>query len=141
MKKTFIFLCSSLFIFFSSACNASSNLTSSVSEITTTKSHNTITDEEAREIVVNKIGDDNGNRIIEIDGNKIEDNGKFYYKIHAYSLSPTMIGWDENGNTHPYQQTFTYGWFYVDTIDGTIYIEETITDNNGNTQVNLIEYQ
>ncbi|MBO4734507.1 MAG: hypothetical protein J5662_08525 [Clostridia bacterium] len=79
-----------------------------------------LTEEEAKEIVLKKIGDNNGSRIVEVEQSR-KFNGTDYYFLHAYSLGPVQT--DENGQD--FQQTYTFNWFYVDKRIGKIYVEET----------------
>ena len=48
-------------------------------------------------------------------------NSVDYYRVHAYSVSSQELV-DNDGNS--YFQSFTYEWFFVNTTNGKIYIED-----------------
>ena len=81
----------------------SNNLSEAVSLITT---------QQAVSIVKEKIGDNNGSRIIEYDQTETLNNRE-YYIVHAYSVGPP----DDEG----IQLSYTYGWYYVDATTGKPY--------------------
>lgn len=76
-----------------------------------------ITENDAIEIIKRKIGDDNGKRIIDIDGSTTVDNID-YFVIHAYYESSKTL--DSQGTL----MTFTYGWYYVNKSTGQAYLDD-----------------
>lgn len=158
MKKLYFGLGLALMLIFScTSCNESYAKTPETTEntstttiytntsiVTTTKEtlENQISEEEAIQITRNNIDYDVEGGIFEVTNKYTdEDSDVTYFIVHVYSISPTMLGRDNNNNPGEYQQTFTYGWFYVETQTGKIYVEDTYRDEDGNLKLHLVPYR
>lgn len=106
---------------------------------TATATARVINEEQAIEIVRKKVSNYVDGSIFEINGTQTDEkNNAKYFVVHVYSLGSTMQGLDTSGNpTGTYQQTFTYGWFYVDIANGDVYVEDTYKDEDGNLKLYL----
>ena len=72
-----------------------------------------ISEQEAIQMITDRIGTNNGTRIIEVDDSKVINDHE-YYMIHAYSLGKPMG--DEG-----IQVSYTFGWYYVDKFSRQIF--------------------
>ena len=110
-KNTLI--CILAILFFCSSCTGRS--LSSESSFFQDDQHK-ITEQDAAEIVKLQVGDNAGSRKFDTDSVTID--GVLYFRVHVYSLGPvqTYTGTE-------YQQTFTLGWFYVESKTGEIFVD------------------
>ena len=126
MKKQILVAFGILIIFAGAGCNSDLEeiaLTDKATATTSTINNTKITKEDAIRIVRNAIGDDEGNRKIELDGDLREIDQRYYYLVHAFYTDMSF--------------TYTYGWYYVDQEEGIIYVEDITSED----KILLIPYE
>lgn len=126
MKKQILVAFGILIIFAGAGCNSDLEeiaLTDKATTTTSTINNTKITKEDATRIVRNAIGDDEGNRKIELDGDLREIDQRYYYLVHVFYTDMSF--------------TYTYGWYYVDKEEGIIYVEDITSED----KILLIPYE
>lgn len=126
MKKQILLAFGILIIFAGTGCNSDLEeiaLTDKATTTTSTINATKITKGDAVRIVRNAIGNDGGNRKIELDGDSKEIGGRYYYLVHAFYTDMSF--------------TYTYGWYYVDQEEEIIYVEDIASED----KILLIPYE
>ena len=126
MKKQILLAFGILIIFAGTGCNSDLEeiaLTDKATTTTSTINATKITKGDAVRIVRNAIGNDGGNRKIELDGDSKEIDGRYYYLVHAFYTDMSF--------------TYTYGWYYVDQEEEIIYVEDIASED----KILLIPYE